>query len=58
MPDPALPDPALPDPEIPVPAKPTWSDPTLEEQVAKIQQRLDRLQHQPVEPDRGVSLGR
>ena len=58
LPDPALPDPALPDPEIAGPAKPTWSDPTLEEQVAKIQQRLDRLQHHPIEPDHGVSLGR
>lgn len=58
IPAPALPDPATRDPEIPVPAKPTWSDPTLEEQVTKTQQRLDRLQHQPVEPSRGVSLGR
>ena len=52
-----VPDPGHPDPEVPVRVKPTWSDPTLEEQVAKLQQRLDRLQHQRVEPDRGVSLG-
>jgi len=52
-----IPDPAIPAPEIPGPAKPTWSDPTLEDQVAKIQQRLDRLQHQPAERGREVSLG-
>jgi len=57
IPAPAHPAPAIPGPEGPGPAKPTWSDPTLEDQVAKIQQRLDRLQHQPVEPSRGVSLG-
>ncbi len=57
IPDPAHRNPALPDPEIPGSVKPPWSDPTLQEQIDRMQQRLDRLQHQPVEPSRGVSLG-
>lgn len=57
VPAPTHPAPAIPGPEVPGPAKPTWHDPTLQEQIDKIQQRLDRLQHQPAERGRGVSLG-
>ena len=58
VPGPARPDPAHPGPEVPDPAKPTWSDPSLQGQIDKLQQRLDRLQHRPTEPSRGVSLSR
>jgi len=52
------PTPEHPGPATPEPNDPTWTEPTHDQQVLAIQQRLDRLQQRPIEPGRGVSLGR
>jgi ATP-dependent exoDNAse (exonuclease V) alpha subunit len=43
--------------EVPGPEQPTTNDPRHAPTGVTIEERLDRLQHQPVETGRGVSLG-